>query len=76
VNLCLTIEPLFQNLVMAVYAEVVDNGVKINAIQQVKDYVAQGGIVYKVEDEQNNTFVGIKVILNQQEVFSFNRKTM
>lgn len=73
-NLVYSIEPLYQNLVMGVYAEVKDNSVKANALEQVKWYVNQGAVVRKVEDSQGNTFVGISVILNQQEVFSFNRK--
>jgi hypothetical protein len=59
---------------MAVYAEESNNIIKANALQQVKGYLAQGGVLYKVEDETSNTFVGIKVILDQQEVFSYYRK--
>jgi hypothetical protein len=59
---------------MAVYAEESNNTIKANALQQVKGYLAKGGVLYKVEDEKSNTFVGIKVILDQQEVFSHYRK--
>jgi hypothetical protein len=59
---------------MAVYAEESNNIIKANALQQVKGYLAQGGVLYKVEDETSNTFVGVKVILDQQEVFSYYRK--
>jgi hypothetical protein len=59
---------------MAVYAEVSEKSVKLNALQQIKGYLAQGGVLYKVEDETSNTFVGVKVILDQQEVFSYYRK--
>lgn len=75
-NLVYTIEPLYPNLVMGVYSEVKDNSIKANALNVVKGLVNQGAIVYKVEDSESNTFVGVSVRLNQQEVFSFNRKSI
>jgi hypothetical protein len=76
VNLQSTIEPNWNNLIYAVYAEEKDNNVKINAKIVVGDYVEQGGVVKKIEDRIGGIFVGIEVYLQGILVFSKYRKTI
>jgi hypothetical protein len=76
VNLQSTIEPNWNNLLYAVYAEEKDNNVKINAKIVVGDYVEQGGVVKKIEDRIGGIFVGIEVYLQGILVFSKYRKTI
>ncbi len=75
-NLQSTIEPNWNNLLYAVYAEEKDNNVKINAKIVVGDYVEQGGVVKKIEDRIGGIFVGIEVYLQGILVFSKYRKTI
>lgn len=75
-NLQSTIEPNWNNLIYAVYAEEKDNNVKINAKIVVGDYVEQGGVVKKIEDRIGGIFVGIEVYLQGILVFSKYRKTI
>lgn len=69
-----TIEPNWNNLLYAVYAEVQDNSIKINAKTVVGNYINQGGYMTKVEDRISGTFVGIEVYLQGNVVFSKYRK--
>lgn len=71
-----TIEPNWNNLLYAVYAEEKDNSIKINAKTVVGNYINQGGYIAKVEDRISGTFVGIEVYLQGNVVFSKFRKTI
>jgi hypothetical protein len=76
VNLQSTIEPNWNNLLYAAYAEEKDNSVKINAMTVVGDYIEQGAVAKKIEDRIGGIFIGIEVYLQGILVFSKYRKTI
>ena len=69
-----TIEPFWNNLLYAAYAEVQDNSIKIAAKDTVGDYISQGAVLKKVEDRENGVFMGVEVYLSGNIVFSKYRK--
>ena len=68
------IEPNWNSVLYASFAEETDNNIKIQAGELVASFVSQGGVVKKVEDRTSSAFVGVECYYGGELVYSNYRK--